>query len=445
MKKKRSLRFRIICIAVAAAILIGAIVLIVVLANRKPEGTLAEASVVRASLSSNLSSTGLVKNMEFSTAIPLAALVFEDLETLGEIKENDYTVNLVKMLSDGSQGPILYRVTDVAQEYIGKEHTHDTADENHMIIELAPLYFDWDAAATHYAQASLNGTTEAQNVKEYVISLLLREGFSDVDPTAFPSEFWMVKEEEAVTVDTDRIGDMILKELEHVESVEFTISKMTWKKGDAVLLDDKLFTVTYSELFASFALSEYDVSGINARMLEGERVYASVGINALSGRSLIAEIVKIEGKGQSSGISYFTLLGRLVFPHIEKDPNGNLHSSYTYYDEFLTDTTVSYLGVGLTDNLTREDVLDNYSITVSAQKTVVEDTLIVPTKCIYYDDAKRPYVAVLDAEKKEKRVYIKITLSTGVDAAVTAADGYTLNEGDVLRYIASASLIGSLF
>ena len=61
------------------------------------------------------------------------------------------------------------------------------------------------------------------------------------------------------------------------------------------------------------------------------------------------------------------------------------------------------------------------------------------------DDAKRPYVAVLDADKKEKRVYIKITLSTGVDAAVVAADGYTLNEGDVLRYIAESGLISSLF
>ena len=106
---------------------------------------------------------------------------------------------------------------------------------------------------------------------------------------------------------------------------------------------------------------------------------------------------------------------------------------------------MTYLGANLVDNLTRDDLLDNYSVNVSAQKKVVEDTLIVPTKCIYYDDAKRPYVSVLDADKKEKRVYIKITLSTGNDAAVVAADGYTLNEGDVLRYIAETGLIGSLF
>ena len=106
---------------------------------------------------------------------------------------------------------------------------------------------------------------------------------------------------------------------------------------------------------------------------------------------------------------------------------------------------VKYLGVNINDNVLEDELLNNYSTTVTAQKTVVTDTLIVPTKCIYYDDAKKPYVVVLDAEKKEKRVYIKITLSTGTDAAVTAADGYTLNEGDVMRYTADATLIGSLF
>ena len=89
--------------------------------------------------------------------------------------------------------------------------------------------------------------------------------------------------------------------------------------------------------------------------------------------------------------------------------------------------------------------MHGYSITVSAQKAVVENTLIVPTKCIYYDDTKSPYVTVVNADGKETRVYIKITLSTGTDAAVTAAEGYTLNEGDILRYIADATLIGSLF
>ena len=445
MKKRRSMRIRIIAAAIALVVIAAAVVLVVVLSNKKSTGTLAEASVVRASLSSNLSSTGLIKNMSFAIDVPLAAFVLEDAETFGEIEENDYTVNLITMLGSGTQGPILYRVADVESKMLGKESKFNTNDESVEIVELVPLYFDWDAATAHYLEESMKGTTEAENVKEYVISLLLREGFSNVDPTAFPDEFWFADEDAAVVIDTARIGDMILTELEHVDQVDFSISKLTCVKGDVLLLDSKIFKVSYSEPYVSFSLSEYDVAGIHDRMLGGERVYASVSINALSSRTLVAEILKIEAGKSVSGVSYFTLLGRLVFPHAEKAADGTTHDSYTYYDEFLTDSTVSYLGVDLTDALTREDVLENYSVTVSAQKTVVENTLIVPTKCIYYDDAKRPYVAVLDADKKEKRVYIKITLSTGVDAAVVAADGYTLNEGDVLRYIAESGLISSLF
>ncbi len=445
MKKRKSIRLPIICAALAVIILSTAIVLAVVLSNDKPNGTLAEATVVRASLSSNLSSTGVVKNISFSTPLPLAALVLENAETLEEIEENDYTVNLVKLLSDGSQGPILYRVIEVDEKMVGKTVNLDTKSESVDIIKLAPLYFDWQGAKTKYDEAVLAGATEAKDVREYVISLLLREGFSDINPNAFPSEFWIEDADAVVTVDSKRIGDMILAQLKHVDSIEFSISKMNWKEGDTLMLDNNLFTVSYSELYVSFSLSEYDVSGINARLLAGERVYASVGINALSGRTLVADIIKIQTGSIVSGISYFTLLGRLVFPQQIRAADGITYDSYEYYDEFLGDETVAYLGVDLKDNLVRDDVMENYSVTVSAQKTVVEDTLIVPTNCIYYDDAKRPYVAVLDSEKKEKRVYIKITLSTGVDAAVTAADGYTLNEGDVLRYIADAGLIGSLF
>lgn len=445
MKKRKSLRIRVICIALAVVILATAIVLAILLSNDKSGGTLAEASVVRASLSSNLSSTGVVKNMGFSTELPLAALVLENAETLEEIEQNDYTVNLIKLLSDGTQGPILYRVKEVEEKMVGKTVKFDTKQPSEHIITLVPIYFDWQAAKDKYEQDSLGGFTAAKDVREYVISLLLREGFSNIDPTAFPEEFWREDSAAAVSVDSKRIGDMILTQLQHVDSIEFSISKMSWKEGDALMLDNNLFTVSYSELFVSFSLSEYDVSGINARLLQGERVYASVGLNALSGRTLVADIVKLQGGGSVSGVSYFTLLGRLVFPEQIRAADGTTHDSYEYYDEFLSDETVAYLGVDLNDNLKREDVLENYSVTVSAQKTVVENTLIVPTNCIYYDDAKRPYVAVLDSEKKEKRVYIKITLSTGVDAAVTAADGYTLNEGDVLRYIADRGLIGSLF
>ena len=443
--KRKNLRIRILSITVATVLIVAAVVAGVYFSTRKSKQTLAEALVVRASLSSNLSSTGVVKNLAFDTSVRLAALTVEDTESISDIIDNDYTVNLITLLGEGSQGPILYRVTWVEKELVGKKTEFNTAQESRNIITLAPIYFDWEKAAEHYAIEVSTGKTEAENVREYVLSLLLREGISNADPSAFPDEFWREDSANAVTVTTKRLGDLILSELEHVDAVDFTVSSLTWQKGDVLVLDNNLFKVTYRELFVSFALSEYDVAGIHARMQAGERVYASVSVNALSGRELLAEIVEIESGKNTSGVSYFTLLGRLVFSHIVKAEDGTEIGDYTYYDEFLTNNTVAYLGIDLADNVREEELLDNYSVTVSAQKTVVENALIVPTKCIFYDDAKKPYVTVLDAEKKEKRVYIKITLSTGTDAAVVAAEGYTLNEGDVLRYIADSTLIGSLF
>ena len=71
--------------------------------------------------------------------------------------------------------------------------------------------------------------------------------------------------------------------------------------------------------------------------------------------------------------------------------------------------------------------------------------MIVSTKCIYYDDAKTPYVIRVGADNKESRIYINITLSTGTDAAVTAAEGYSLHSDDNLRYTTTDSLLQSLF
>ncbi|MBQ2718663.1 MAG: hypothetical protein IJF73_01195 [Clostridia bacterium] len=443
--RRKALRTRIFLVILTVVLLTAGVLAILHFIPQKPKGTLAEASVVRASLSSNLSSSGLVRKISVSTKLPLAALTVEDPESLSDVVANDYTVNLVTLLGEGSQGPVLYRVKWVNEELAAKTSTHSTSDTPEELIRLVPIYFDWDKAAEHYALEVSLGTTEAKNVREYVLSLLLREGISDADPAAFPDDFWREDTAAELSIGTETLAAMVLADLPHLEDVSYTVSGLVARVGEVLVLDSSLFTVGYSELFASFSLSEYDVAGIHKRLRAGERVYAAVGVNALSGRELIAEIVKIEGGSSSAGISYFTLLGRLVFPEITVGGDGTERGSYTYYDAFLDDATVTYLGVDLTDNLRPEEVLSNYSLTVTAQKAVVPNALVVPTKCIYYDDAKKPYVIVLDADKKEKRVYIKITLSTGTDAAVTAADGYTLNEGDVLRYTAEATLIGSLF
>lgn len=444
--RKKLLRRRVISAAVALVLIVAAVLLTVYFTTReKTSGTLKEEKVVRDTLSSNLSSTGVIKDISTSAKIPLAALTVDDPEKLSDIVENDYTVALPYLLGEAGDTPVIYRVISVNEDYRGKGSKIDTSAENVVLATLAPAYFDWAAAAVYYQLEVDAGTTEAENVREYVLTLLLRDGGSDIDPKKFPDEFFAEDMSALVTVDTDMLSAMVLSEVSYLDSIEYTLKDLVCTEGELLLLDQSLLTVSYSEKFVSFVLSEYDVAGIHARMRKDERVYAAVGINALTGRELIAEIVRIESGANSSGVSYFTLLGRLVFPEIVKNADGTEKSDYTYYDEILTDNMVRYLGVNITDNVREEELLNNYSTTVTAQKTVVTDTLIVPTKCIYYDDSKKPYVVVLDAEKKEKRVYIKITLSTGTDAAVTAADGYTLNEGDVLRYTAEAGLIGSLF
>lgn len=444
--RKKHLRNRIILILTVVLLIAAAVVLTVYFTTRdKDSGTTKWAAVVRSTLSSNLSSTGVIASRADTVKVPVAVLVADELGSLTDIEENDYTVNITTLLGEGGDEPVLWRVIEINEEYRKKVTTFSTSDPDEPLAVLAPVYFDWAAAAAAY-QLELNaGTTSAGNVREYVLTLLLRDGAGSIDPGKFPDEFWREDAAAAVTVSTGTIADLLLSTVDYLDEMDYTLRDFTWQKNDILLLDNSLFSVQYSEQFVSFALSEYDVAGIHARMQAGERVYAAVGVNALAGRELIAEIVKIDSAGNSSGVSYFTLLGRLVFPEITEYADGTKQGDYTYYAPELTDSMVTYLGVNLKDNITPEEVLNNYSTTVTAQKTVVTDTLIVPTKCIYYDDAKRPYVVKLGADNKEKRVYIKITLSTGTDAAVTPSDGYELTDGDQLKYTAEAGLIGSLF
>ena len=104
------------------------------------------------------------------------------------------------------------------------------------------------------------------------------------------------------------------------------------------------------------------------------------------------------------------------------------------------------LGVDVTDLVEREEVLENYSVAVRVQKTAVIDKLIIPTKCIFYDDAKNPYVLV-KRDNKEARVYVKVLLSTGSEAAVEvkeSKDEEALVAGDKIVYKAESSLISSI-
>ena len=444
--RKRVLRNRVL-LTVAVILLLAVVVMaIVYFATReRGKGTLAEALVVRASLSSNLSSTGTIREVSTKVKVPLAALIAEDTEAIGDIEENDYTVNLMTLFGEEGDAPLVWRVKEVDADFRKKTVELSTEDESTVLMRLVPVVFDWERVTEHFEAAYAAGSTGASSVEEYVLSLLLRAGGSEIDTGVFPDEFWREVPSAAVSVESATISELLLAEMSYLDSLSYEISSLTWDEGDMLVLDNNLFTVEYREKFVGMMLSEYDVAPIHARMSEGERVYAAVSVNALSGRELLAEIVRIGDGKAVSGVTYYELLARLVFPEITRLADGTELGSYLYYDTFLTEDTVRYLGINLRENVKQEELLENYSVTVTAQKNVVTDTLIVPTKCIYYDDNRKPYVVVLDADKKESRVYIKITLSTGTDAAVTAADGYVLNVGDVMRYVAEASLLGSLF
>lgn len=440
--RKRVLRHRILWGAVALLLIAASVTAIVYFATReRGTGTLAEAKVVRASLSSSLSSAGEISEVSEKVTLPLAALVAEDPEKLSEIEKNEYALNLPALLGEEGGTPILWRVISVNEKYHKKTVKLSTEDADADIITLAPVKFDLSKATEYYEKAEALGSTDAESVREYILMLILKDGLTDIDISRLPDEFWKEDLDEAVTLGTGRLRELLLAEMTYLDEVSYTVSGMTWDEGDLLVLDNDLFTVSYSEKFVSLVLSEYDVAGIHARMREGERVYAAVSVNALTGRELVAEIVKIGTGTPSSGVTYFNLMARLVFPEIDESGKG----SYLYYDSYLTDETVGYLGVDLRENVREEELLNRNSVTVTAQKTVENDALIVPTKCIYYTDDKKPYVVTLDADKKEKRIFIKIKLSTGTDAAVVPLDGYSLNEGDILRYTAESTLIGSLF
>ena len=77
--RKKLLRRRVIGVAVALALIVAAVLLTVYFTTReRTSGTLKEEKVVRDTLSSNLSSTGVIKDISTSVKIPLAALTVDD-------------------------------------------------------------------------------------------------------------------------------------------------------------------------------------------------------------------------------------------------------------------------------------------------------------------------------------------------------------------------------
>ena len=305
---------------------------------------------------------------------------------------------------------------------------------------------------------------------EAVGTLLMLIFTNQDDPFDIPAEYLELSSdpEKEVTINTNYLKRIVKKaaSLEESGVIEYSISNLSVLEGASVTAKTNIFKLSLSQLYTSFAVTEYDVADIDKKLRSGEKVYAGVTINALGGRKVVAEIQEIIQGNYSSGIAYYSVRAKIIFgveKTLDLTVESNLRSSaaqvaknkgktelkyasFEYYDPYLTPEKVESLGINITDIVERAEVLTNYSVTIKVQKTAVIDKLVIPTKCIFYDDSKTPYVLV-KRDNKEVRVYIKVLLSTGSEAAVEVKDDKDegkLSDGDKIIYQADSSLISSI-
>ncbi|MFA5561489.1 MAG: hypothetical protein WDA00_02475 [Eubacteriales bacterium] len=437
-------RKRILTTVLALLLVSALVVTVIYLSDPGSEGRVEWASVAYGTLYSNISATGVVYEMSRGSEVPLAAYVY-GIENMEEVSERGYEVNWATILFSEQPQPIAYRVSAVNESLSERAMSYRTDLPAIELVTLVPVYFDFAALVAAYEAQQAAGETEAETLLAFIFTVLLNEQTGNIEHEHIPSEFLREDDEAAFTVTTNYPKTLLEQAVPLAGGQAYQLSKLTYREGDMLTLGSTLFSLSFRYLTTLFTISEYDYADINARMNQGETVYAAVAVNALGGRKLIAEVLSVQKTENMSGVSYYTLQAGLVFANLEGLSEENPYGDFTYYDPSLDQDAVRALGVGLKDNLTQQELVHNYSITLTIQKSVIRNTLIVPTKCIFYDDNKRPYLLLQGEDNKEKRVFINITLSTGKDAAVQPLEGYQLEEGDLAKYIENRSLISSLF
>ena len=468
MKSKFWTKKNIIITVVVALIIIDLVTAIVVISVQKNEVPTAEASVTRGSLSTSINASGVVATVGINDYLPLFACAnkITDMESIMAYAGDDF--NWTYALINSSTVPIVYDVSYVNPDFKNVKTVMLTTDENQVIMEVMPYYLDWSKLDSAKDDAILEGKlSPGATTADFVLMLFTT---NKDNPFDIPSDYLKLSTnaDDKITIDTDYVKDIIEQAtaLEESTAMEYTISNLTLDEGDAITIDHKVFKIAVSQLYTSILITEYDVADIDAKLRTGEKVYAGVTINALDGRKVVADIQDIVKSSYTSGIAYYAVKAKIVFgveAVLDLANEENLHSSaaqtakrkgettlkyasYEYYDENLTPEKVEALGVDITDMVVREEVLENYSVAVRVQKRAVIDKLVIPTKCIFYDDGKNPYVLV-KRDNKEIRVYVKVLLSTGSEAAVevkNAKDENALVEGDKIVYKAESSLISSI-
>ena len=468
MNSKFWTKKNIIITIIVAIVILALVAAIVVISLENKEVQTAEASVTRGSLSTSINASGVVASVGINNFVPLFACVNDvtDIDSITEYAGDDF--NWTYAFINSNTAPVVYEITYINPDFKDVKNVMLTTDEEQVIMEVMPYFIDWSKLEEAKDDAILEGKLSAGSTTSDFIFMLLMTNKDN--PFDIPSEYLKLSTNanDKVTITTDYIKEIIEKAtvLEESTAMEYTISNLTLEEGDAITIDQKLFKIAVSQLYTSFTVTEYDVAEIDSKLRAGNKVYAGVTINALGGRKVVADIQEIVKGSYSSGIAYYAVKAKIVFgieDVLDLTKEENLHSraaqvakkkgeismkyaSYSYYDESLTPEKVEALGIDVTDLVEREEVLENYSVAVRVQKTAVIDKLIIPTKCIFYDDAKNPYVLV-KRDNKEARVYVKVLLSTGSEAAVEvkeSKDEEALVAGDKIVYKAESSLISSI-
>ncbi len=458
----------IVVLVIVALVIIALVTAIIIISVKNKEVPTAEASVTRGSLSTSINASGVVASAGINENLPLFAAInnITDYDSITEYTGEDF--NWSYALINSSTAPIVYRVQYVNPDFQNVKKVLRTGEENVTVMKVAPYYINWSKLEEAKDEAVLEGIlNENSTVADFVIYLL---GTNNDNPFAIPSEYLELSTnpDETVSIDTNYVSTIIEKvaSLEETSTLEYSISNLKAKEGDTVTVDYNVFKISLSQLYTSFTVTEYDANSIHAKISAGEKAYAGVTINALNGRKVVAEIQEIIAGAHASGISYYAVKAKIIFgiedtldltkeenlvssaaQHAKSKGHATLaYASYTYYDPSLTPEKVEALGVDITDRVEREEVLENYSVAIKVQKEAVIDKLIIPTKCIFYDDSKNSYVLVTRGNR-ESRVYVKVLLSTGSEAAVEVSnvkDENALTDGDKIIYQAESSLISSI-
>ena len=450
---------RIIILVVALLVVAAIVVTAVVLGVKSSEPETALETVTRGSLQRSISSSGQITETGIAVDVPLYAAVNKvyDADAIAGYRDDfswtDFIINSIYNSEAGNDLPALYyEVTYVNEHFVNKNNilnTDMTGEESERIFSVAPVVLDVDAVKDAYDKLVGSGVLDGENVEEtlvaFAVSILAEPGGSTEELPESLNEFFYVDEGNPVDVTTEYISDVVTKYLgsENAAGINYTLSNFRLQKGNKIGVQTKVFKIDFTQVYTAFTINEYDVAKVDEQLRNEERVYAALSVNALNGRKVLAEITEITKGSYSAGVAYYGVVARVIFGEETETEDGTKRLDFTYYDSELNEKRIAELGIDDSDIVRREEVLIGYSVSVRVQQEGIADTLIVPTKCIFYNDQNEPYVLVREGNR-ERRVAITVTLSTGSDAAVTPEEEGALKEGDNIVYRADDSLLSSI-